>query len=33
VGFGEWIRFILPLFLVLLVLSSATLALAVLTGY
>ncbi|WP_069261779.1 YfcC family protein [Paraburkholderia nodosa] len=33
VGFGEWIRFILPLFLVLLVLSSATLALAVVTGY
>lgn len=33
VGFGEWLRFILPLFLVLLVLSSATLALAVLTGY
>ncbi|MEX3949143.1 YfcC family protein [Paraburkholderia sp. EG287B] len=33
VGFGEWLRFILPLFLVLLVLSSATLAFAVLTGY
>ncbi|MEM5398977.1 YfcC family protein [Paraburkholderia unamae] len=33
VGFGEWLRFILPLFLVLLVLSSATLALAVLSGY
>jgi uncharacterized ion transporter superfamily protein YfcC len=33
VGFGEWIRFILPLFLVLLVLSGATLAFAVVTGY
>ncbi|QIE26277.1 C4-dicarboxylate anaerobic carrier (plasmid) [Caballeronia sp. SBC1] len=33
VGFGEWIRFILPLFVVLLLLSGATLALAVVTGY
>ncbi|QBR00130.1 YfcC family protein [Paraburkholderia pallida] len=33
VGFGEWLRFILPLFVALLVLSMATLAFAVLTGY
>jgi uncharacterized ion transporter superfamily protein YfcC len=33
VGFGQWLRFILPLFLVLLLLSSATLAFAVLSGY
>jgi uncharacterized ion transporter superfamily protein YfcC len=33
VGFGQWLRFILPLFLVLLLLSGATLAFAVLTGY
>lgn len=33
VGFGEWLRFILPLFATLLVLSAATLAFAVLTGY
>jgi len=33
VGFGEWLKFILPLFLALLLLSVATLALAVLTGY
>jgi uncharacterized ion transporter superfamily protein YfcC len=32
-GFGEWLRFILPLFLTLLLLSAATLALAVATGY
>jgi uncharacterized ion transporter superfamily protein YfcC len=33
VGFGEWIKFILPLFVVLLVLSGGALALAVITGY
>jgi len=33
VGFGEWLRFILPLFAVLFVLSVATLYLAVLIGY
>jgi uncharacterized ion transporter superfamily protein YfcC len=33
VGFGQWLRFILPLFIVLLLLSSAALAFAVLTGY
>jgi uncharacterized ion transporter superfamily protein YfcC len=33
VGFGQWIRFILPLFVVLLVLSGGALALAVCTGY
>jgi uncharacterized ion transporter superfamily protein YfcC len=33
VGFGQWIRFILPLFVVLLVLSGGALALAVWTGY
>jgi uncharacterized ion transporter superfamily protein YfcC len=33
VGFGQWIRFILPLFVVLLLLSGGALALAVWTGY
>lgn len=33
VGFGEWLRFILPLFAILLLLSSAVLGLAVMTGY
>ncbi|MGN6579574.1 MAG: SLC13 family permease [Bordetella sp.] len=33
VGFGEWLRFILPLFVILLLLSSAVLAFAVATGY
>ena len=33
VGFGEWLRFILPLFLALLLLSGAVLAFAVFTGY
>jgi uncharacterized ion transporter superfamily protein YfcC len=33
VGFGEWIRFILPLFVVLLLLSMGALAMAVWIGY
>jgi uncharacterized ion transporter superfamily protein YfcC len=33
VGFGEWIRFILPLFAVLLILAMAALGIAVATGY
>ena len=33
VGFGEWIRFILPLFAVLLILAIAALGIAVATGY
>jgi len=33
VGFGEWLRFILPLFAILLLLSSAVLGFAVMTGY
>ncbi len=33
VGYGEWIRFILPLFIVLFLLSGATLAIAVSIGY
>ncbi|WP_176059089.1 YfcC family protein [Paraburkholderia sp. BCC1876] len=33
VGFGQWLRFILPLFVVLLLLSGGALALAVWTGY
>ncbi|RKP49350.1 SLC13 family permease [Trinickia fusca] len=33
VGYGEWLRFVLPLFLVLLVLSMLTMTLAVTIGY
>ncbi|VVD87425.1 C4-dicarboxylate ABC transporter [Pandoraea iniqua] len=33
VGFGQWLKFILPLFFVLLILSGGALAFAVLSGY